>query len=66
MRVLGHCRAPAVEHGCDADTRAEVLGIGGNRHRGFSRRRKQKTVDRGFVVVGNIGDRTRQREHRWK
>ena len=66
MRVLGHCRAPAVEHGGDADPGAQPLGIGGNRHRGLSGRRKQQTVDRGFVVVGNIGDRTWQREHEVK
>ena len=52
-----------MKHNRDADPGAEPLGIGGNRHRGFSRRREQQTVDRGFVVVGNIGDRTRQREH---
>jgi hypothetical protein len=42
----------------NADPGAKPLGIGGNRHRGFSRRRKQQTVDRGFVVVGNIGEPT--------
>ncbi len=60
--MMRHSRAPAVEHGGDADPGAKPLGIGGNRHRGLSRRRKQQTVDRGFVVVGNIGDRTRQGE----
>ena len=62
MRVLRHRRAPAVEHGCDADPGAKPLGIDGDGHRGFSRRGKQQTVDRGFVVVGDIGDRTRQGE----
>ena len=31
VRVVGHCRAPAVEHGGGADASAEVLGIGGDR-----------------------------------
>src|SRR6267154_2604235 len=61
--MMRHRRAPAVEHGGDADPGANPLGIGGDRQRGLSRRRKQQTVDRGFVVVGDIGDRTRQREH---
>src|SRR6516165_11332291 len=30
VRMVGHCRAPAVEQCGGADTRAEVLGIGGN------------------------------------
>jgi len=31
VRMVGHCRAPAVEHGGGADASAEVLGIGGDR-----------------------------------
>ena len=31
MRVLGHRRAPAVEHGGEADARTKVLAIGRNR-----------------------------------
>src|SRR6516162_8127900 len=30
VRMVGHCRAPAVEHSGGADTRAEMLGIGGD------------------------------------
>ena len=52
-----------MEHGGDADLGAKPLGIGSDRQRRLSRRREQQTVDRGLVVVGNIGDRTGQREH---
>jgi hypothetical protein len=52
-----------VEHGCDADPGAKPLGISGDCQCGLSRRREEQTVDGGFVVVGDIGDRTRQREH---
>ena len=62
MRVLRHRRAPAVEHGGDADPGAQPLGIGGDRQRRLSRRREQQSVDRGFVVIGDIGYQTRQRE----
>jgi hypothetical protein len=58
--MMRHCRAPAVEHGGDADPGAKPFGIGGNRQHRLSRRREQQTVDRGFVVVGDIGDRTSQ------
>ncbi len=63
VRMMRHRRAPAVEHSGDADPGAKPLGIGGDRQGGLGRRREQQTVDRGFVVVGDIGDRTRQREH---
>jgi hypothetical protein len=63
VRMMRHRRAPGVQHSGDADLRAEPLGIGGDRQRGLSRRRKQQTVDGGFVVAGDIGDRARQCEH---
>ena len=52
-----------MEHSGNADLGAKTLGIGGDRQGGLSRRREQQTVDRGFVVVGDIGDWTGQREH---
>jgi len=63
VRVLGQCRSPRVEHRGDADLGAKPLGIGGDRQRGFGRRREQQIVDCGFVLVGDIGDRSRQGEH---
>ena len=63
MRMMGHGRAPGVEHGGDADPGAEMLGIGGDRERGLGRRLEQEIVDHGLVLVGDVGDRRRQREH---
>jgi hypothetical protein len=35
VRVMGHGRAPGVEHGGDADAPAQVLGIGRDRQQGL-------------------------------
>ena len=64
MRVLCHRRTPAVKHSGDADPGAKQLGIGGDRQCGLSRRREQQTIDRGLVVVGDVGDRTGQRDRK--
>ena len=63
VRMMGHRRAPGVEHGGDADPGAEMLGIGRDRERGLGRGLEQQIVDHGLVLVGDIGDRSRQREH---
>jgi hypothetical protein len=63
VRVMGHGRAPAVQHGGDANAGAEVLWVGCDRHQGLGRDLEQQVVDDGLVLVGDIGDRTRQREH---
>jgi hypothetical protein len=60
--VVGHCRAPAVEHGGGADASAEVLGIGGDREQRFSRRAKQEVVNHRLVVAGDWSDLGGQRE----
>jgi hypothetical protein len=52
-----------VEHSGDADLGAKPLGIGGDRQGGLCRRCEQQIVDHGLVVVGDVGDRTGQREH---
>jgi len=56
VRVLGHRRAPSVEHGGDADTDAEMLWIGGNGDQCLGRRAEQQIVDHRLVLVGNRGD----------
>jgi len=56
VRMVGHCRAPAVEHSGGADARAEVLGIGGDREQRFRRRAKQQVVDDNLVLIGDWGD----------
>ena len=61
MRVLGHCRAPAVEHGGGADASAEMLGIGGDRQQRLGGRAEQQVVDDRLVLVGDRSDRARAR-----
>jgi hypothetical protein len=63
MRMVCHGRAPGVEYGGDADPGAQVLGIGCDGERGLGRRFEQQIVDNGFVLIGDGGDRLRQREH---
>jgi hypothetical protein len=52
-----------VQHHGEADAGAQVLGIGGNRQQGLGRGLEQNVVDHGLVLIGNIGDGHRQREH---
>jgi hypothetical protein len=63
MRVVGERRAPSVEDGEDADAGAQVLGIGRDGDHGLGRGLEQDVVDHGLVLVGNVGDLGRQREH---
>jgi hypothetical protein len=60
---MGHGRAPGVQHGGDADAGAQVLGIGRDQEHGLGRGLEQEIVDHGLVLVGDVGDRRRQREH---
>ena len=62
VRMMGHRRAPGVEHGGDADAGAEMLGIGGDGQQRLGRRVEQQVVDHRLVLVGDGGDRGRQRE----
>jgi len=63
MRVVGERRAPSVEDGEDADAGAQVLGIGRDGDHGLGRGLEQDVVDHGLVLVGDVGDLGRQREH---
>ena len=63
MRMVRHRRSPGVEHGGDADARAEVLGIGGDRQHRLRRRLEQQVVDQRLVLERDVGDLGRQREH---
>ena len=45
------------------DAGAEMLWIGRDREHGLGRRLEQQVVDHGLVLIGDIGDRRRQREH---
>jgi hypothetical protein len=62
MRVVGERRSPGVQHGGDADPRAEVLGVGRDPQHGLGRRLEQQVVDDGLVLEGDVGDLRRQRE----
>ena len=62
MRMMRHCRAPAVQHRGDADAGAEMLGIRRDSEHRLCRGREQKIVDHGLVVVGDLADRHRQRK----
>ena len=42
---------------------AEVLWVGGDRQQRLGRRLEQHVVDHRLVLVGDVGDRPRQREH---
>ena len=62
VRVMRQCRAPAVQHQRRADAGPQVLGIGSDGEQGFGGNVEQQTVDHGLVLIGDGGDRRRQRE----
>ena len=45
MRMVGHCRTPAVEHGGGADASTEVPGIDGDGEQRLGRGAEQQVVD---------------------
>ena len=61
--MLVERRAPGVEDGEHTDAGAEMLGIGRDGDHGLGRGLEQDIVDRGLVLVGDVGDFGRQREH---
>jgi hypothetical protein len=58
-----HGRAPGAQDGHDADARAQMVRIGRDREHGLGGRLKQEVVDDGLILVGDVADRRRQREH---
>ena len=66
VRVVGHSRAPAVEHRGRADASAEVLGIGGDREQGLGRRAEQQVVEHRLVLVGDWRDLGGSVKTTWK
>ncbi len=62
MRMVGHCRAPAVEHGGGADAGAQVPGIGSDREQRLGRRAEQQAVDHRLVLIGDWSNLGGQRE----
>ncbi len=63
MRMVGERQAPGMENGSDADAGAEVLRVGCNRGHGLGRGLEQEIVDRRLILIGNVGDLSRQGEH---
>ena len=62
VRMMGHRRAPAVQHRGDADAGAEMLGVGRDGEHRLRRGLEQEIVDHRLVLVGDVADRRRQRE----
>ena len=54
--MVCECRSPGVEHSGDANTRAQVAMIGGDREHGLGRRVEQQVIDDSLVVEGDVGD----------
>src|ERR1700751_1449605 len=63
MGRVGHRRPRAVQDREDTDAGAEVFGISRDGEHGLGRSLEQDAVDCGLVLVGYIGDLSRQREH---
>jgi hypothetical protein len=62
VRVVGHRRAPGVEHRGGADAGAEVPGIGGDREQCLGGGAEQQVVDHRLVLVSDRSDLGGQRE----
>jgi hypothetical protein len=62
MRMMGQRRAPGVEHGGEADARAQMLRVGGDGGQRLGCGLEQQIVDDGLVLERDRADRSRQRE----
>ena len=62
VRMMGERRAPGVEHGGEADARAQMLRVGGDRGQRLGRGPEQQVVDGGLVLERDGADRGRQGE----
>ena len=60
--MVGQSRAPGVQHGGQADARAQMLGIGGDGDEGLGGGPEQEVVDGGLVLEPDRADRRRQGE----
>jgi hypothetical protein len=63
MGMMGHGRAPGVQHQGGADVRAEMSGVGCDAVQRLGRDLEQQTKDHRLVVSGQFADRRRQGEH---
>ena len=62
MRMVGQRRAPGVQHGGEADARAQMLGVGRYREQRLGRGLEQQVVDDGLVGERQGADLRRQGE----
>jgi hypothetical protein len=62
MGMMGQRRAPGVQHGSEADARAQMLWIGGDCDQRLGGLLEQEIVDNGFVGERQGADRRRQGE----
>ena len=60
MGMMGQRRAPGVEDGGEADARAQMLRVGGDRDEGLGGDPEQEVVDGGLVLERDGADRSRQ------
>ena len=63
VRMVSERRAPGVQHRRDADASTEVLGIGRDGDHRLGRGLEDNVVDHRLVLVGDVSDCRRQREH---
>ena len=63
VRVVGQRRAPGVQHGGEADARAEMLRVGGDGGQRLGGGPDEEVVDGGLVVERDRAERRRQGEH---
>ena len=62
VRMVGERRAPGVQHGGEADARAQMLRVGGDRGQRLGGGPEQEVVDGGLVLERDGADRRRQGE----
>jgi len=60
--MAGQGRSPGVEHGGKPDAGAEVFGVGRDGDQGLGCGFEQQVIDDRLVVIGHVGDRSRQGE----
>ena len=62
VRMMGERRSPGVQHQGRADLGTQMLGVGGDGEQRLGGDVEQQAIDHGLVLVGDVGDRRRQRE----
>jgi len=62
VRMVGQCRSPGVQHGGKPNAGAEVLGVCRNGDQGLGGGLEQQVIDDRLVLIGDVGDRSRQGE----